>query len=591
MTAPVGWVDWIAYADALGRFLFLNWAFQATCVLAAGLLLTRLPRLTAAVRHALLAASLLGAAVMPLTHLMPESVSRAAWSAAPRIRQAAPAAPPAVAVRRAPTASTTPAAPEFPIGGVLLLTWMAVAAVRLGALAYGMAQVSRWRCRGVPADRDRLYEAVGCAVADIPVLEAPDLRIPGVVGIRRPCILLPPGIVAKLDLPALRHVLLHEEAHVRRRDPLFLLLAAVCHAVLFWHPLAGVVRRAMEAAAEAAADAHVLGSGIAAPAYARTLVAMLRRSGSSRGAAALSPLGAGTDLRRRVVQVLAGVPQRSPLAAVAAATALLGASSAALTAELGRRPEPPRRAKPMPARPSKAMPERKAEPGKAPAPLPSRKRRSPKPVIRPRSRPIIVAAPGRESLAFQPTFGFEPVLSEAAALPPQGGRCVVFLLDVSEGARPYQAALQAELIARVERLGDQDRFNVIAFDGDVQHFAAAPAAASEENVAGARAWLAGLPEGVGMDAEAGIRAALAVPEVTSVLLLADGPAWRGPLAREALLTLFARDNRAGVPTAFGMAPRVPDPAAAFLEGHFPDGHVERRQEIRTRQPLGQDLVP
>ena len=36
MAAVSEWGEWIAFADGVGRFLFLNWTLQATCLLAAG---------------------------------------------------------------------------------------------------------------------------------------------------------------------------------------------------------------------------------------------------------------------------------------------------------------------------------------------------------------------------------------------------------------------------------------------------------------------------------------------------------------------------------------------------------------------------
>jgi len=68
-------------------------------------------------------------------------------------------------------------------------------------------------------------------------MAAPDLPEPGVVGILRPVLLLPEGILDQLDQTQLDALLAHEFCHVRRRDNLTAAIHMVVQAIFWFHPL------------------------------------------------------------------------------------------------------------------------------------------------------------------------------------------------------------------------------------------------------------------------------------------------------------------------------------------------------------------
>ncbi|MBI5707771.1 MAG: hypothetical protein HZC36_12375 [Armatimonadetes bacterium] len=109
-------------------------------------------------------------------------------------------------------------------------------------------------------------------------------------GAIRPTIVLPIGALdwAPNELEA---VLLHELAHVRRKDSAKQLLAELACALYWFHPLVWLGARAMRLDAELAADEDALRSGIAPSEYASALLQI------ARGAAGrTSPvLGAGVS--------------------------------------------------------------------------------------------------------------------------------------------------------------------------------------------------------------------------------------------------------------------------------------------------------
>ena len=71
--------------------------------------------------------------------------------------------------------------------------------------------------------------------------------VPGatVLGFQRPCIALPSSLVEALTADELDQMILHEHAHVQRRDDWARLAQALLQSVLWIHPAAAFVGRAL----------------------------------------------------------------------------------------------------------------------------------------------------------------------------------------------------------------------------------------------------------------------------------------------------------------------------------------------------------
>lgn len=92
----------------------------------------------------------------------------------------------------------------------------------------------------------------------VEIRQSPDLPGPALVGIRRAVVLLPEGLTRRLGRDELRHVLLHELFHQKRRDPLVRGLARFLGLLHWFNPLIQWGLRRMEADCELACDAAVL---------------------------------------------------------------------------------------------------------------------------------------------------------------------------------------------------------------------------------------------------------------------------------------------------------------------------------------------
>lgn len=129
---------------------------------------------------------------------------------------------------------------------------------------------------------------------------------PVIVGVLRPVIIVPPALLAGLPPAQLEAVLLHEIAHLCRRDPLVLVMQRSVEAVVFFHPLVWWLSHQLSANRELACDDAVTGIGISPVCYAESLlrVAELNRGVVSTRLLAADGQGAGA-LVFRVERLLA----------------------------------------------------------------------------------------------------------------------------------------------------------------------------------------------------------------------------------------------------------------------------------------------
>jgi beta-lactamase regulating signal transducer with metallopeptidase domain len=215
-----------------------------------------------------------------------------------------------------------------PVSWLLLTAWGCGAAALLFRAAVGRVIVRR-SLRG-PA----LPPAAGRAAHDLcrelalprPVgfSGGPRCAVPYTFGFLHPVVVLPAGAAA-WSAARLRPVLLHELAHVQRRDAMSNLLATLVTSLLWWFPPAWVASRFLGRAAELACDRFVLEHGVPAHRYASE---MLELSRSSRGNLFASPecssFGAGGVVRERILSVLKAGMQRKPAARRTAGLAVIG---------------------------------------------------------------------------------------------------------------------------------------------------------------------------------------------------------------------------------------------------------------------------
>jgi beta-lactamase regulating signal transducer with metallopeptidase domain len=261
---------------------------------------------SAATRHALACAGFVGAVALPCVELVAPRVALPL----PATLQAA-ATPPRPAQPEAPSSSLETAVqahavsepalhvPQgIEVAQVCTATWAAIALLLLARLALAHLGAHRLARRARPVDAAWRAAAASLGLTHS-VRQSLRARTPLVVGVITPTIIVPGsdgGSARDREL-----ALLHEHAHVIRRDTLTQLLIDVVCAIAWFQPMLWWLRRVARIEAEHAADDHVLRSGARASDYASTLLAAAK---APHGHAPMPALIGDHPLVRRIEAVL-----------------------------------------------------------------------------------------------------------------------------------------------------------------------------------------------------------------------------------------------------------------------------------------------
>ncbi|HMC58951.1 MAG TPA: M56 family metallopeptidase, partial [Candidatus Solibacter sp.] len=97
--------------------------------------------------------------------------------------------------------------------------------------------------------------------------------VPAVIGLLRPVVLVPVGMLAGLPVEYVESILIHELAHIRRHDYLVNLLQSFIEGLLFYHPAVWWVSRVIRVERENCCDDVVVAVNGDARGYAAALEA------------------------------------------------------------------------------------------------------------------------------------------------------------------------------------------------------------------------------------------------------------------------------------------------------------------------------
>ncbi len=126
--------------------------------------------------------------------------------------------------------------------GFIVFGWLLVIAFRCVQLLIGLRGIYILRNRGIsPAGAywvNRLNQLAASIQLSKPVLlmQSAIAKVPMVTGHLKPIILLPLGVLTALPEGEIEAILLHELAHIRRKDYLVNMLQNICEIVFFFNP-------------------------------------------------------------------------------------------------------------------------------------------------------------------------------------------------------------------------------------------------------------------------------------------------------------------------------------------------------------------
>jgi HEAT repeat protein/beta-lactamase regulating signal transducer with metallopeptidase domain len=218
---------------------------------------------------------------------------------------------------------------------MLTLAWLTGMAWMLGRLLVGVANVRRIVQSSVPADGadwQRLVDDARASIGAEPrarIVISEEAAMPFTYGLFRPVIVLP-ATADEWSTERRRSVLLHELAHVRRRDLVTNAIVQLACAVYWFHPLVRLAARRVRIEAERACDALVVAAGTRPSDYAGDLLEIARTMRSSTTAAVALAMARRSDFEGRLLAILSPDAGRNMLTATRAALVALSFAAPAV---------------------------------------------------------------------------------------------------------------------------------------------------------------------------------------------------------------------------------------------------------------------
>jgi beta-lactamase regulating signal transducer with metallopeptidase domain len=224
-----------------------------------------------------------------------------------------------------PEAPPPPSRSESPAAmAMLAVNWRSLVAgvwlIGCGVwLAWALARVVRFRraMRGAEPAPYGLRVLVDKLAQRLGLAEAPEVGVvPGAVSPLvwtlggRPLMLVPAELWERLDDDQRATLLIHELAHLRRRDHWVRVLELVVTGLYWWHPIVWWARRALRDAEEQCCDAWVVWARPgAAKAYATALLETVDFLSEARSPLPLAASGIGhvDHLKRRLTMIFSGM--------------------------------------------------------------------------------------------------------------------------------------------------------------------------------------------------------------------------------------------------------------------------------------------
>ena len=299
-----------------------NWLAQGCVVALATVVIVRcLPRALAATRYLVCWVGLSAVLTLPLVSLIPGALSQVQGVT--------------VGTTASGALVSLPHSPTF--GPLIIGAWLVWVALFGGQLANAMLAIrrARQRCRSFPLALERRlrnWTRVKLQGRAAQLVVSDDVRAAAVIGCGAPVIAIAPALVQHLTAAELDRIVIHEWAHVQRRDDLGNVAQLMARMLAGWHPGVWWLDRWLRAEREVACDGIAVMQTGSSKVYAACLVKLASLPLASRDTLpALGALSSGS-LASRVERIVShtghGSPNWSGKLLTLSALLLVGASLA-----------------------------------------------------------------------------------------------------------------------------------------------------------------------------------------------------------------------------------------------------------------------
>jgi len=290
----------------------LNWVWQGVVVAAALFLMLRaLEGVRANVRYIVCSLALLIVLTIPVLWSLSSTSDESQYTVQSSVG-------PIVSVPAAPWASATAM-----LG--LWFAWMGVQGFCVSKALIGLRRARR-ACRPFPTDveeRLRHWVDVGKEQRRACLMVSDRVGRAAVLGCGTPIIAVAPALIERLSADELDSVIIHEWAHVQRRDDLATLLQLAIHVVAGWHPAVWWIERRLQIEREVACDEMAVAIAGSAKLYANCLVKLTDLPTITGLSLAAPGVMMTRGLRYRITKIVSSGQFSSPLRSRSLGTAVV----------------------------------------------------------------------------------------------------------------------------------------------------------------------------------------------------------------------------------------------------------------------------
>ena len=163
--------------------------------------------------------------------------------------------------------------------------WAMVAGIGLARVTVALWQLRKLRasCTAIdPTTLDPVLRATlqgfQTAIRSVRLCQSDRVQVPTAIGFLKPLVVIPTWALQELSTAELNSILIHELAHLRRRDDWTNLAQQVVKALLFFHPAVWWIENKLALEREMACDDAVLAETANPKGYAQCLVSIAEKS-------------------------------------------------------------------------------------------------------------------------------------------------------------------------------------------------------------------------------------------------------------------------------------------------------------------------